>query len=173
MQSIILFVPICVHTVCFVMYIALTECNKRVHRKKRRKKALQQESLLCKMRILCENKHKHKRLEIARCLSAALVRQVHCLLHNTQWYELHCIALNWTARHGTAMEYIVHSNRNNSNNNRENRPDMIQMNNKIVYCVKDHHGVSIKTSKKHTSEDKAMQKKKNREGKKCAHKTTR
>lgn len=52
-------------------------------------------------------------------------------------------------------------------NTKENHSDMIQMNNKIVYCVKDHHGVSIKTSKKRRQSDAEKEEEKN------VHKTAR
>lgn len=54
------------------------------------------------------------------------------------------------------MEYYVkQKKREHQQKTRRESFDMIQMNNKIVYCVKDHHGVAIKTSK---NEDKAKKK---------------
>lgn len=77
---------------------------------------------------------------------------------------MHCIALLCIVLHCNGI-LCAQRGKKNDNSNRENRSDMIQMNNKIVYCMKDHHGVSIKTSRKKPSEDKAMQKKMERERK--------
>lgn len=104
--------------------------------------------------------------------SAALVWQVHCSLHNTHWNTLHRIALLCFALCCTAMEYYVHTQREKKTTTAtENRSDMIQMNNKIVYCMKDHHGVSIKTSKKNTQRRQSDAEKDGERAKKCAHKT--